>query len=186
MRFMPLFLVLSLVLLTAFSTPAAAPSTRDLAQQASVTSLTDSKRAEAAATAPARHTVRMKAVSTTYSRPLRQTRDLKPVSQAPASPQVRTASLDRGTSAGEVVASNPVAPRFLSSRSASPRSEASGSVTSHIERPCEPQPSGQRAPLSLQRTPPDNRQVASLSARRLLELAQRDLTAPRGPVQFTV
>jgi len=150
MRWIPLFLVLSLALLTAFSTPAAAPGPMAGQHEAPVTTLTDQPAPAAPALNPGRHNVRMKAVTTTYARPRRQEMDLKPVSQFRM--ELRTVA----------------------------------QVQPEPSRQSEARIGLSRAPLSLQQTPPDNTRAASLAAKRLLSLAQRDLTSPRGPILLLV
>lgn len=156
MRYTLLLLPLCLVLLTGFTTPAAAPGPVTAKQVSSVTSVTSTSTSQARLVRPAgQSTIRMKAVPTTYSRRYKQSRELKPIG-----------NLSR--------------PRTSRAITSSVKSIKSPTLM------VDSGPSMMRAPLSLERIAPDHTQIASLSAKRLLSLAQRDLTTPCFPMLITV
>ncbi|MBU1001386.1 MAG: hypothetical protein KKE73_02565 [Proteobacteria bacterium] len=163
MRYTLLLLPLCVILLTGFSTIAAAPGPEAAMQTSGVTSMTASAPTQTSGQASAQglsgdavrsHSVRMKVVPTTYARPYKQSRQLKPVVVAPNQRTQRLSLHRQGISRNDLRASLSVK---------NPRPQVSRCAM--------------RTPLSLERSVADHSRVASLAAQRLLSLAQRDLTS---------
>lgn len=176
MRYTLFFLPLCLVLLSGFSTIASAPGPETGGQTPGVSSTASSNSAHASGQALGHglsdsplitHSVRLKVVPITYSRPYKQDRQSTPVTPAPevfkgqTSPHGQALSREQWRVSSSLTNLNP-----------------------HADR--QPYISALRTPLSLQRTLADHGRVASLTAQRLLSLAQRNLTRAQGAQLITV